>query len=136
MSHKRDRTLGHRSLPLFTECPRALLLAAVVNRFEEGAGGHAGALRGLWYGSVFWPLRTGQNAARIRSTPGARQRRSVGRKSSGQDKAEAALDKAKGSAKEAAGRLTGDAALEAEGKKDKVKGDAKGAKGKVKDLFK
>jgi uncharacterized protein YjbJ (UPF0337 family) len=60
----------------------------------------------------------------------------VGRKSSGQDKAEAALDKAKGSAKEAAGRLTGDAALEAEGKKDKVKGDAKGAKGKVKDLFK
>jgi uncharacterized protein YjbJ (UPF0337 family) len=61
----------------------------------------------------------------------------VGRgKSSGQDKAEAALDKAKGSVKEAAGRLTGDAALEAEGEKDKVKGDAKGAKGKVKDLFK
>jgi uncharacterized protein YjbJ (UPF0337 family) len=47
----------------------------------------------------------------------------VGRKSSGQDKAEAALDKAKGSVKEAAGRLTGDEALEAEGKVDKVKGD-------------
>jgi uncharacterized protein YjbJ (UPF0337 family) len=60
----------------------------------------------------------------------------VGRKSSGQDRTEAALDKAKGSVKEAAGRLTGDEALEAEGKMDKVKGDAKGTKGKVKDLFK
>lgn len=60
----------------------------------------------------------------------------VGRKSSGQDKAEGALDKAKGSIKEAAGRLTGDEALEAEGKMDRVKGDAKDTKGKLKDLFK
>ena len=60
----------------------------------------------------------------------------VGRgKSSGQDRAEGALDKAKGSIKEAAGRLTGDEALKAEGKKDQVKGDAKDTKGKLKDLF-
>ena len=59
----------------------------------------------------------------------------MGRKSSGQDKAEGALDKAKGGVKEIAGRLTGDAALEAEGQMDKVKGEAKGTKGKLKDLF-
>jgi uncharacterized protein YjbJ (UPF0337 family) len=45
------------------------------------------------------------------------------------------LDKSKGSIKEAAGRLTGDEALKAEGKKDQVKGDAKATKGKLKDLF-
>jgi uncharacterized protein YjbJ (UPF0337 family) len=45
------------------------------------------------------------------------------------------LDKAKGSIKEAAGRLTGDEALKAERKKDQVKGDAKDTKGKLKDLF-
>jgi uncharacterized protein YjbJ (UPF0337 family) len=42
----------------------------------------------------------------------------------------------KGSVKETAGRLTGDAALEAEGQMDKVKGEAKGTKGKLKELFK
>ncbi len=45
------------------------------------------------------------------------------------------MDKAKGSIKEAACRLTGDEALKAEGKKDQVKGDAKDTKGKLKDLF-
>ncbi len=46
------------------------------------------------------------------------------------------MDKAKGSIKEAAGHLTGDEALKAEGKMDQVKGDAKDTKGKLKDLFK
>ncbi len=59
----------------------------------------------------------------------------MGRKSSGRDRAEGALDKAKGSIKEAACRLTGDEALKAEGKKDQVKGDAKDTKGKLKGLF-
>jgi uncharacterized protein YjbJ (UPF0337 family) len=59
----------------------------------------------------------------------------MGRKSSGQDKGEGALDKAKGKAKEAAGAVTGDKAQKAEGRSDQTKGTAKEKKGKVKDLL-
>jgi uncharacterized protein YjbJ (UPF0337 family) len=58
-----------------------------------------------------------------------------GRKSSGQDKGEGALDKAKGKAKEAAGAVTGDKEKKAEGRSDQTKGTAKEKKGKVKDLL-
>jgi uncharacterized protein YjbJ (UPF0337 family) len=60
----------------------------------------------------------------------------VGRKSSGQDKNEGAMDKAKGRAKEAAGAVTGDVAKKSEGRSDQRKGTAKDKKGKLKDLFK
>jgi uncharacterized protein YjbJ (UPF0337 family) len=60
----------------------------------------------------------------------------MGRKSSGQDKGEGAMDKAKGRAKEAAGAVTGDDAKKSEGRSDQTKGTAKEKKGKVKDLFK
>ena len=60
----------------------------------------------------------------------------VGRKSSGQDKGEGALDKAKGKAKEAAGAVTGDKAKKSEGRSDQTKGTAKDKKGKANDLLK
>jgi uncharacterized protein YjbJ (UPF0337 family) len=44
-----------------------------------------------------------------------------------------AADKAKGSIKETAGKLTGDKELESEGKIDKAKGDLHNAAGNVKD---
>ena len=59
----------------------------------------------------------------------------MGRKSSGQDKGEGALDKAKGKAKEAAGAVTGDEARKSEGRSDQTKGTAKEKKGKLKDLL-
>ena len=59
----------------------------------------------------------------------------MGRKSSGQDKGEGALDKAKGKAKEAAGAVTGDEAKKSEGRSDQAKGTAKEKKGKLKDLL-
>jgi uncharacterized protein YjbJ (UPF0337 family) len=46
-----------------------------------------------------------------------------------------AVDKAKGSIKEAAGKLTGDASLRAKGKADKAKGAAKTMLGKAKDAM-
>ncbi len=46
-----------------------------------------------------------------------------------------AADKAKGSMKEAAGKLTGDAKLKAEGKADKAKGAMKNAVGGAKDTM-
>lgn len=45
-------------------------------------------------------------------------------------------DKAKGAIKEAAGKVTGDAKLQAEGKADKAKGAVKNAVGGVKDAIK
>ena len=42
-------------------------------------------------------------------------------------------DKAKGTIKEAAGKVSGDRKLESEGKVDKAKGDAHNAAGDVKD---
>jgi len=47
-----------------------------------------------------------------------------------------AADKAKGAIKEAAGKLTGDKKLEAEGKLDKMKGEARDVVGDVKDAVK
>ena len=44
-----------------------------------------------------------------------------------------AMDKAKGAVKDAAGKMTGDKNLEAEGKVDKAKGEARKAVGDVKD---
>ncbi len=60
----------------------------------------------------------------------------MGRKSSGQDRSEGAMDKLKGRAKEAAGAVTGDEAQKSEGRSDQTKGTAKEKKGKLKDLFK
>ncbi|HRO03597.1 MAG TPA: CsbD family protein [Terricaulis sp.] len=47
-----------------------------------------------------------------------------------------AMDKASGAAKEAAGKLTGNKKLEAEGKIDKAKGEARDVIGDVKDAAK
>ena len=44
-----------------------------------------------------------------------------------------AADKAKGTVKETAGKVTGDKELESEGKLDKAKGDVHNAAGNVKD---
>lgn len=52
------------------------------------------------------------------------------------DRTEGLLDKAKGTIKEAAGKITGDAKLEAEGKADKAGGAVKNAVGGVKDAVK
>lgn len=52
------------------------------------------------------------------------------------DKISAGMDKLKGKAKEAAGRLTDDPDLVAEGKLDQAKGDVKQAAEKAKDAAK
>jgi uncharacterized protein YjbJ (UPF0337 family) len=52
------------------------------------------------------------------------------------DKVEANMDKMKGKAKEAAGRMTDNERLEAEGKIDQAKGDMKSAGEKAKDAAK
>jgi uncharacterized protein YjbJ (UPF0337 family) len=49
------------------------------------------------------------------------------------DRIEGAGEKAKGSIKEAAGKLTGDAKLQAEGKADKAAGSVQNAVGGMKD---
>jgi uncharacterized protein YjbJ (UPF0337 family) len=59
----------------------------------------------------------------------------VPRKSSGQDKDEGAMDKAKGRFKEATGALSGDKDKKAEGRSDQRSGTAKEKKGKLKDIF-
>ena len=48
---------------------------------------------------------------------------------------EGAADKAKGSVKEAAGKMTGDAKLQAEGKADKMEGAVKNAVGGAADAI-
>ena len=60
----------------------------------------------------------------------------MGRKSSGQNKGEGALNKAKGKAKEVAGAVTGDEAKKSEGRSDQTKGTAKGKLGKAKNPLK
>ena len=60
----------------------------------------------------------------------------MGGKSSGQDKNEGAMDKAKGRLKEATGSLTGDKDRKSEGHSDQTKGTAKEKKGALKDLLK
>lgn len=57
-------------------------------------------------------------------------------KRSSQDKAEGAIDKAAGRAKEAGGSLTGDRDKKAEGRADQDKGTLKKKKGAVEDLLK
>lgn len=52
------------------------------------------------------------------------------------DKIKAAGEKLSGKSKEAAGKLTGDERLEAEGKMEQAKSDLKTAGEKVKDAFK
>jgi uncharacterized protein YjbJ (UPF0337 family) len=47
-----------------------------------------------------------------------------------------AADKAKGAIKEAAGKMTGDKEMQAEGKFDKAKGSAHQAAGDIKDAMK
>ena len=59
----------------------------------------------------------------------------MGRKTSGEDRTEGALDKAKGRVKEAAGAVTGDKDKKAEGRSDQTKGTLKEKKGKLKNLF-
>ncbi len=49
------------------------------------------------------------------------------------DRIKGMAEKAKGSVKEAAGRVSGDAKLQAEGKADKAKGTLRNAAGGVKD---
>lgn len=51
------------------------------------------------------------------------------------DRIKGAADKAKGSLKEAAGKVTGDAKLQAEGKADKAKGAVRNAVGGAKDAI-
>ena len=52
------------------------------------------------------------------------------------DRIEGAVEKAKGAAKEIAGKITGDAKLEAEGKAQKAAGTVQNALGGVKDALK
>lgn len=52
------------------------------------------------------------------------------------DKMEAGMDKLKGNVKEAAGKMTDNERLEAEGKADQAKGDLKRAAEKAKDSVK
>jgi uncharacterized protein YjbJ (UPF0337 family) len=52
------------------------------------------------------------------------------------DHIKGAADKAKGAVKDAAGKMTGDKELQAEGKMDKAKGAAHSAAGDVKDAVK
>jgi uncharacterized protein YjbJ (UPF0337 family) len=57
-------------------------------------------------------------------------------KTSGDDKREGAVDKAKGRLKEAAGALSGDEVKKSEGRSDQRRGTLKEKKGHLKDLFK
>lgn len=52
------------------------------------------------------------------------------------DRIEGALKQAKGNLKEAAGKITGDSKLQAEGKADKVEGKVQNAVGGMKDAVK
>ncbi|MFI7175014.1 CsbD family protein [Streptomyces spororaveus] len=55
---------------------------------------------------------------------------------SGEQKAEAKGEQAKGKLKETAGRLTGNERMTTEGRAEQATGDARQAKEKVKDVFK
>ncbi|MBK3575690.1 CsbD family protein [Streptomyces sp. MBT65] len=55
---------------------------------------------------------------------------------SGEQKAEAKVEQAKGKLKETAGRVTGNEDLTTEGLGEQAKGDARETKEKVKDVFK
>ncbi|HWU24998.1 MAG TPA: CsbD family protein [Rhizomicrobium sp.] len=51
------------------------------------------------------------------------------------DRIKGAMDQAKGATKDAAGKITGDAKLQAEGKMDKLKGKAESTFGSAKDAL-
>ncbi|MFE2325417.1 CsbD family protein [Streptomyces sp. NPDC059385] len=55
---------------------------------------------------------------------------------SGEQKAKAKGEQAKGKLKETAGRLTGNERRAAEGRTDQARGDGREAKEKIKDVFK
>ncbi|MGW1535710.1 CsbD family protein [Streptomyces aureus] len=55
---------------------------------------------------------------------------------SGEQKAKAKMEQAKGKTKEAAGRAVGNERMTAEGRAEKAKGDSRQAKEKMKDVFK
>ncbi|GHA78275.1 CsbD family protein [Streptomyces termitum] len=55
---------------------------------------------------------------------------------SGEQKSKAKGEQIKGKLKEAAGRMTGNERVEAEGRAEQAKGDARDAKEKAKDVFK
>ena len=57
-------------------------------------------------------------------------------KTSGDDKREGAMDKAKGRLKEVTGALSGDSVKKSEGRSDQRRGTLKEKKGHLKDLFK
>jgi uncharacterized protein YjbJ (UPF0337 family) len=69
------------------------------------------------------------------SDEGGKERQTVSR-SSGQDRREGVMDKAKGRLKEAAGSLTGNKEQKREGRSDQRKGTFKEKAGKLKSLFK
>jgi uncharacterized protein YjbJ (UPF0337 family) len=56
-------------------------------------------------------------------------------KTSREDRSEGAMDKVKGRLKEAAGAVTGDENMKAEGRADQRSGTMKEKKGKLKNLF-
>jgi uncharacterized protein YjbJ (UPF0337 family) len=66
---------------------------------------------------------------------GGKEKESVP-KSSGQDRREGVMDKAKGRLKEAAGSLSGNKTQKREGRSDQRKGTFKEKTGKLKNLFK
>ena len=66
----------------------------------------------------------------------AEKRKETVPKSSGQDRREGVMDKAKGRLKEAAGSLTGNKKQKREGRSDQRKGTFKEKTGKLKSLFK
>ncbi len=68
--------------------------------------------------------------------PRERSRRGRVPKKSTQDRAEGAVDKARGRAEEAGGALTGDTSKKSEGRADQRKGTAEEKSGAAKDLAK
>jgi len=88
-------------------------------------------LGGINYGSGKQPPEAG---ARVKEAQFVSDRRES--KTSGDDKREGTMDKAKGRLKEATGALTGDKNKKAEGRSDQRSGTMKEKKGHLKDLFK
>ena len=72
----------------------------------------------------------------IAADPSVRARRQHEEKTVDKDRIEGAAKQAKGSVKEAAGKIVGDAKLTADGKADKVEGKVQNAVGGVKDALK
>ena len=82
-------------------------------------------------GVVVWFLGTAGRAGRYRAPPRKGRIMLMDR-----EHIKGAADKAKGTIKEGAGKLTGDESMEAEGKMDKAAGKVQNAAGGVKDALK